>query len=302
MGILLSNATRVIVHGIRSRTASADLSFCIGYGTKFVAGVAPGRAGPTVSGIPVFDTASSAAAELGPIDFSVQYIPASRTKDSVLDALDAGIRTIQLIAEGVTQRDFAYIYAAANEYGARINGPNSNGIITVDQAKVGFIGNATWAFSKGHVGIISRSGGMTHEVAWALQEHGLGVSTALSIGGDAMVGLSFRDVVAMFDEDEDTDVIALVVDPGGRYELELVDSLPARKAEKPIMALLLGYFVESMPRGVSFGHAGALIEGNVGRPSVKRKFLEAAGIAVADSPEELAAMAAKFQSRARKTV
>lgn len=291
MGILLGSDTRVVVHGITGRQASADLPFSIAYGTKVLAGVAPGHGGEAVEGVPVYNSTRDAVSAVGPVDLSVQYVPARDARAAVVDALDAGVKVVQLIAEGIPQRDVSHICAAAKEHGAVVNGPNSNGILTVGEAKVGIIGNAGWVFSPGVIGVASRSGGMTHEVSWELNRASSGVSTALSIGGDPMVGLSFRDVVELFDDDDATEGIVLVCDPGGVYELELIEWLPDRLATKPIVALLLGYFLDDMPRGAMFGHAGALIEDEHGRPIVKRRLLESAGIQVAETPEELAAVA-----------
>lgn len=280
MSILLDASTKVIVQGITGAQAQADSKFCLEYGTNIVAGVAPGRAGQSVHGVPVYDTVADALREHD-ATFSILYVPASRVKEAALQAIAAGIKTLQIISEGVPYRDFAAIYQAARQAGARVNGPNSNGIITVGQAKIGIVGNVSWCFQPGRVGIISRSGGMTHEIGWELVQAGMGVSTCVSIGGDYMIGLSFRDVLELFAEDPDTDAVVMLCDPGGVYEEEAAELIRAGAYPKPVAAYIGGRFIEDMPRGVSFGHAGAMIEGESGRPSHKEKILREAGVHIA---------------------
>ncbi len=282
MSILLDASTKVIVQGITGAQAQADSKFCLEYGTNIVAGVAPGRAGQSVHGIPVYDTVRDAMSEHD-ATFSILYVPASRVKEAALEAIDAGIATLQIISEGVPYRDFASIYQAAQRAGVRVNGPNSNGIITVGQAKIGIVGNVSWCFQPGRIGIISRSGGMTHEIGWELLRAGMGVSTCISIGGDYMIGLSFRDVLELFADDPGTDAVVMLCDPGGVYEEEAAEFIRAGAYAKPVAAYIGGRFIEDMPRGVSFGHAGAMIEGESGRPSHKEKILRQAGVHIADT-------------------
>ena len=282
MGILLDASTKVIVQGITGAQAQADSKFCLEYGTNIVAGVAPGRAGQTVHVIPVYDTVRDALREHD-ATFSILYVPAGRVKDAALEAIDGGIAMIQIISEGVPYRDFSTIYHAAERAGARVNGPNSNGIITVGQAKIGIVGNGSWCFQTGRIGIVSRSGGMTHEIGWELVRAGMGVSTCVSIGGDYMIGLSFRDVLELFADDPGTDAVVMLCDPGGVYEEEAAAFIRSGAYAKPVAAYIGGRFIEEMPRGVSFGHAGAMIEGESGRPSHKERILREAGVHIADT-------------------
>lgn len=282
MSILLDSETKVLFQGITGTQAQTDLKFCRAYGTHVVAGVTPGRAGQLVDGVPVYDTVRDAVREHQPT-LSVLYVPARHVKAAALEAIEAGICTIQIISEGIPQRDFACIYQAAARSGVRVNGPNSNGIISVGRAKVGIIGNVDWCFRPGRVGIISRSGGMTHEIGWELAKRDMGVSTCVSIGGDYMIGLSFRDVLDLFADDPETDAVVMLCDPGGVYEVQAASFIREGGYSKPVVAYIGGRFIEDMPRGVSFGHAGAMIEGDFGRPSYKQKVLEEAGVQVADT-------------------
>jgi len=210
-------------------------------------------------------------------------VPAQQVKQAALEAIEAGITTLQIISEGVPCRDFSTLYHAARRAGARINGPNSNGIITVGQAKIGIVGNVNWCFQPGRIGIISRSGGMTHEIGWELVQAGMGVSTCVSIGGDYMIGLSFRDVLELFADDPDTDAVVMLCDPGGVYEDDAAEFIRASAYPKPVAAYIGGRFMEEMPHGVSFGHAGAMIEGESGCPSHKERVLREAGVHIADT-------------------
>ena len=270
------------MQGITGAQAQADSRFCLDYGTDIVAGVAPGRGGQVVHGIPVYETVRDALREHA-ATFSILYVPADRVKAAALEAIDAGIATVQIISEGIPYRDFASIYHAAQRAGVRVNGPNSNGIITPGQAKIGIIGNVSWCFEPGRIGIVSRSGGMTHEIGWELVKSGMGVSTCVSIGGDYMIGLSFRDVLELFADDPETDAVVMLCDPGGVYEAQAAAYMRARAYAKPVVAYIGGRFLEDMPRGVSFGHAGAMIEGESGRPSHKDKILREAGAQIAQT-------------------
>lgn len=288
MSILIDENTRVIVQGITGREASFVTRQMLEYGTKVVAGVTPGKGGQEVHGVPVYDTVKEAV-ENHDINTSLIYVPPAFAKDAVLEAIDNGIKLIVIITEHIPVHDAMKLYHYAKKKGARIIGPNSVGIITPGKVKMGAIGgdNPARAFKPGNVGIISRSGGMTTETAWMLKRAGFGVSTAVSIGGDAIIGTTFADLLELFEEDPETEAVVMFGEPGGSFEEEAAEFIKEGGFTKPVIAFIAGRFMESMPEGMTFGHAGAIIEGGTGTPSQKMKRLKEAGVHVAESHHEI---------------
>ena len=228
MSILLSEDFTFIVQGITGREAVNLTKECLDYGSKVVGGVTPGRKGREVHGVPVFDTVEQAVADHGaPIDGSVVTVPPAFTKDAVFEAIENGIKLIVVVTERIPRRDVAEMVELANLRGARIIGPNCLGIIAPGVAKMGGIGgpakDAAKAYEPGSIGVMSRSGGMTTEISSTLTAAGLGVSTAVSIGGDAIIGSTYAELMPLFEEDEQTEAIVIYTEPGGRMEAELVD-------------------------------------------------------------------------------
>ena len=293
MSILVDADTTFIVQGITGREAVNLTRECLDYGAgaKIVGGVTPGRLGREVHGVPVFDTVAQAVEHHGgPIDGSVVTVPPAFTKDAVLEAIDNGIKLIVIVTERIPRRDVAEMVEKAGYVGARIIGPNCLGIIVPDVIKMGGIGgpakDAAKAYSPGSVGVISRSGGMTTEMSSTLTAAGLGQSTAVSIGGDAIIGSSYAELMPLFEADEQTEAIVIYTEPGGRMEAELARWVKENDSRLPIVAFMAGRFMDEMP-GMSFGHAGTIVEGKEDTATEKIARLAAAGIAVAERIEDI---------------
>ena len=287
MSILVDADTTFIVQGITGREAVNLTRECLDYGegAKIVGGVTPGRLGREVHGVPVFDTVKQAVEHHGgPIDGSVVTVPPAFTKDAVFEAIENGIKLIVIVTERIPRRDVAQMVELANLRGARIIGPNCLGIIVPDVIKMGGIGgpakDAAKAYSPGPIGVISRSGGMTTEMSSTLTAAGLGQSTAVSIGGDAIIGSTYAELMPLFEADEQTEGIVIYTEPGGRMEAELSRWVTENSSRLPIVAFMAGRFMDEMP-GMSFGHAGTIVEGKEDTATEKIARLEAAGIAVA---------------------
>lgn len=293
MSILLSEDTTFIVQGITGREAVNLTRECLDYGAgaKVVGGVTPGRLGREVHGVPVFDTVEQAVEHHGgPIDGSVVTVPPAFTKDAVMEALANGIKIIVIVTERIPRRDVAEMVEFANEVDARIIGPNCLGAIVPDVIKMGGIGgpakDAAKAYSPGSVGVMSRSGGMTTEISSTLTAAGLGQSTAVSIGGDAIIGSTYTELIPLFEADEQTEAIVIYTEPGGRMEAELAEWVTSNDSRLPIVAFMAGKFMDEMP-GMSFGHAGTIVEGKADTASEKIARLREAGIAVAEEIAEI---------------
>jgi succinyl-CoA synthetase alpha subunit len=304
MSILIDAETTFIVQGITGREAVNLTRECLDYGAgaKVVAGVTPGRLGREVHGVPVFDTVAQAVSHHGaPIGGSVVTVPPAFTKDAVFEAIENGIGLIVIVTERIPRRDVAAMVELAALRGARIIGPNCLGIIVPDVIKMGGIGgparNAAQAYTPGPIGVISRSGGMTTEMSSTLTAAGLGQSTAVSIGGDAIIGSTYAELMPLFAADEQTRGIVVYTEPGGRMEAELARWVSAHERgadgarSLPIVAFMAGRFMDEMP-GMSFGHAGTIVEGREDTASEKIARLAEAGIAVAERIEDIPEMIA----------
>jgi succinyl-CoA synthetase alpha subunit len=288
VSILLDADSRVLIQGITGREAALHVPYMRAYGTRVVAGVSPGRGGETIDGVPVYDTVRRAL-QAHRIDVDVLFVPARFVRDAALEALEAAIPLVVILAEGVPHHDTAEILARAAEIGVRVVGPNSQGIISPGKAKVGGPGGDRphLMFHPGPVGVISRSGGMGAEVAMALTKAGIGQSTYVAIGGDLLVGTEFTELLPMFEADPQTQAVVLFGEPGTGREEAAAALLAGRACRKPVVAFVAGEFLETLPRGMHFGHTGALIEGGVGRPSQKKAALRQAGALVADHFEQI---------------
>ena len=303
MSILIDSDTTFIVQGITGREAVNLTRECLDYGSKVVGGVTPGRKGREVHGVPVFDTVAQAIENYGgPIDGSVVTVPPAFTKDAVLEAIENGIELIVIVTERIPRRDVAQMVELANLRGARIIGPNCLGLIVPGVCKMGGIGgpakDAAKAYAPGPVGVMSRSGGMTTEISSSLTQAGLGVSTAVSIGGDAIIGSSYAELMGLFEADSQTEGIVIYTEPGGRMEAELARWVTDNSSRLPIVAFMAGRFMDEMP-GMSFGHAGTIVEGKEDTATEKIARLAQAGIAVAERIEDIPEMIrAKIAGRA----
>jgi succinyl-CoA synthetase alpha subunit len=293
MSILIDHDTTFIVQGITGREAVNLTRECLDYGkgAKVVGGVTPGRKGRDVHGVPVFDTVEQAVEHYGaPVKGSVVTVPPAFTKDAVFEALEHGIELIVIVTERIPRRDVAQMVELADAKGARIIGPNCLGVIVPDVIKMGGIGgpakDAAKAYTPGPVGVMSRSGGMTTEISSTLTAAGLGQSTAVSIGGDAIIGSTYSELMPLFEADDQTQAIVIYTEPGGRMEAELARHVTEHDSWLPIVAFMAGKFMDEMP-GMSFGHAGTIVEGKADTAAEKIARLREAGIAVAEEIAEI---------------
>ncbi|HEY2333807.1 MAG TPA: CoA-binding protein [Solirubrobacterales bacterium] len=293
MSILLDKETTFIVQGITGREAVNLTRECLDYGSKVVGGVTPGRKGREVHGVPVFDTVAQAVENHGgQIDGSVVTVPPAFTKDAVLEAIENGIKLIVIVTERIPRRDVAQMVELADLRGARIIGPNCLGLIVPEVCKMGGIGgpakDAAKAYAPGPVGVMSRSGGMTTEISSSLTQAGLGVSTAVSIGGDAIIGSTYAELMPYFEADEQTEAIVIYTEPGGRMEAQLSAWVKENDSRLPIIAFMAGKFMDDEEmKGMSFGHAGTIVEGVEDTATEKIARLEAAGIPVVERIDEI---------------
>jgi succinyl-CoA synthetase alpha subunit len=293
MSILIDETTTFIVQGITGREAVNLTRECLDYGAgaRVVGGVTRGRRGREVHGVPVFDTVAQAVEHHGaPIDGSVVTVPPAFTKDAVFEAIENGVRLVVIVTERIPRRDVAEMVELATMRGARIIGPNCLGIIVPDKVKMGGIGgpakDAAKAYSPGPVGVMSRSGGMTTEISSTLTAAGLGQSTAVSIGGDAIIGSTYAELMPLFAADGQTEAIVIYTEPGGRMEAQLAQWVTENDSKLPIVAFMAGRFMDEMP-GMSFGHAGTIVEGKEDTATEKIARLGEAGITVAERIEEI---------------
>jgi succinyl-CoA synthetase alpha subunit len=293
MSILLSKDTTFIVQGITGREAVNLTRECLDYGSKVVGGVTPGRKGREVHGVPVFDTVEQAVEHHGaPVDGSVVTVPPAFTKDAVFEAIANGIKLVVVVTERIPRRDVAEMVELAQRFDARIIGPNCLGVIVPEICKMGGIGgparDAAKAYAPGPVGVMSRSGGMTTEISSSLTAAGLGVSTAVSIGGDAIIGSTYAELMPLFEADDGTKAIVIYTEPGGRMEAQLADWMTENESRLPIVAFMAGKFMDSEEmKGMSFGHAGTIVEGAEDTAAQKIARLEGAGITVVERIDEI---------------
>lgn len=284
MSILVDDTTRVLVQGITGREGAFHAEQMSGYGTRVVAGVTPGKYGRRVCDgrIPVFDTVLEAVQETGATT-SVVFVPAPFAADAILEAADAGLALVVCITEGTPVLDMVRVRAfLAQEGTTRLIGPNCPGVITPGKAKVGIIPGSI--VEPGSVGVVSRSGTLTYEIVNSLTKHGFGQSTCVGIGGDAVIGTGFVDVLGLFEADPGTDQIVLIGEIGGAEE-QAAARFVAEHMSKPVVAFVAGV---SAPAGTRMGHAGAIIEGGTGSAAEKIEALLSAGVLVAQYPDEIA--------------
>ena len=289
MGILVDRNSTILVQGITGREASIFTKESLDYGARVVAGVTPGKGGQRVHGVPVYDCVKHAREEQS-LGTCVISVPPFQVKSAALEAIENEVPLLVIITERVPKRDVCELLAFAEDQGTRVIGPNSLGVITPSESRLGGIGgsvdNTLKTFTKGPVGIISRSGGMTGEIANLLTQSGIGQSTCVSIGGDPLVGSDFVDIFRLFQEDSQTLAVTLYCEPGGGMEEEFAEFYAAQEAPKPVVAFVAGKFVDEMP-GTRFGHAGVIVEGDRGSTRMKTKRLGEAGVHVAQGLSDL---------------
>ena len=287
MAILVGSDTRAIVQNITGSQGMFHTKLMLEYGTKIVGGATPGKGGEQVEGVPVFDTVKEAVSGTG-ANASIIFVPAPFARDATLEAISNGLNPIVVITEGIPIRDAIDIMAQAKERDCVIIGPNTPGIIAPSGCKLGIM--PSHVFKEGEVGLASRSGTLTYEIAASLSRAGLGQSTCLGLGGDPIVGLSFVDILEMFRKDPQTKSVALVGEIGGNAEELAAQYIIDTKYPKPVVAYIAG---RSAPPGKRMGHAGAIIMGRSGTAESKIDALKNAGVRMALKPGEIATLLAK---------
>jgi succinyl-CoA synthetase alpha subunit len=284
MAILIDETKRVIVQGITGREGQARTRLMKEYGTSIVGGVTPGRGGQEVEGLPVFDTVEEAWEDLGPVDVSVLFIPAPLVRDAALEAIDAGVKLLVIVPDRVPIYDVLEIAKAADSAGASFVGPNTLGVLSPDKGVLGMIGGRaasarSWFFP-GPVGVCSRSGGITSSMAYYLAQEGIGATTLVHVGGDAIVGLPLPKVVRLFQDDADTKAVVMFGEIGTSQEEQVADLVEQGEVTKPVIAYIGGKGAKS---GTRFSHAGAIIEGGRGTREGKVARLQEVGARVVEN-------------------
>jgi succinyl-CoA synthetase alpha subunit len=280
MAIIIDENTRVLVQGATGKQGSFHLGQMVAYGSKVVGGTSPGKSGQIVEGVPIFDTVAEAVEKVRP-DASVIFIPSKGVKDAAFEAIDAGIKTVVIITEHVPVHDEMAITALAKERGTIVLGPNTFGLVSPGKCKIGIMPNAVFN-SPGNIGVVARSGTLSYEIVFNLSNAGVGQSTVVGLGGDRVVGLSFTDVLELFEADPNTAAVVLVGEIGGNAEEVAAQYI--KGMTKPVVVFLAG---KSAPPGKRMGHAGAIIERGKGTFASKVEALTAAGAKVAELPWEV---------------
>ncbi|KPJ53588.1 hypothetical protein AMJ39_04255 [candidate division TA06 bacterium DG_24] len=284
MSILVDEATRVVVQGITGRDGSFHTAQMVAYGTNVVAGVTPGKGGQRVDGVPVFNTVREAVEKEG-ANTSVVYVPAAFSPDAILEAADAGITVVVCISEGIPTIDMVRVCRYLEGTSTRLVGPNSPGLISPGKTKVGIMPGHIHA--PGPVGVVSRSGTLTYEIVHQLTKAEIGESTCIGIGGDPIIGTDFIDCLELFQADPETKAVVLIGEIGGTAEEEACQFI-VEKMTKPVIGFIAG---RTAPPGKRMGHAGAIISGGTGTAKEKIEAMNAAKVAVAETPSEVALLA-----------
>ena len=299
MSILVDDGSRVVVQGITGREGKVRTRLMKDYGTNVVGGVTPGKGGSEVYGIPVFDSVEEAWEKTGPVDISVVFVPAALVKDAALEAIAAGVKLVVIVPDRVPIFDVLEISSFAQTHGASFVGPNTLGLVSPGKAVLGMIGGRAerakeW-FKSGNIGVSSRSGGMTSAISYYLTEAGLGQSTIVHVGGDAVVGLSHPEVMELFEQDEQTKMIAMFGEIGTSQEERVAGLIEAGKLTKPVIAYIGGKAAKS---GTRFSHAGAIVEGTRGSHASKVERLTGAGVYVVEAISDIPLKAAELMEAA----
>jgi len=280
MSILVNKNSKVIVQGFTGKEATFHAEQCIEYGTNIVGGVTPSKGGQIHLERPVFNTVKDAVDHTG-ADTSLILVPPSFAADAIMEAADAGIKVIVCISEGIPTLDVMYAKMYVTKKGAVLIGPNCPGIITAGEAKIGIMPGSI--FKKGHVGVISKSGTLTYEAANQVVKAGLGITTAIGIGGDPIIGSTFIDLLKRFEDDPQTHAVVIIGEIGGDLEIQAAHYIK-NHMKKPVVAFIAG---QTAPKGKRMGHAGAIIAGSKGTAQEKMSALEQAGVHVCKSPADI---------------
>ena len=280
MSILVNKNSRVVVQGFTGKEGTFHAEQCIDYGTNIVGGVTPGKGGQVHLGRPVFNTVLEAV-EAVQADVSIIFVPPAFSADAVMEAVEAGIKVIVCITEGIPVADMMVAKKLVQKKGATLIGPNCPGIISAEEAKIGIMPGVV--FKKGNVGVISKSGTLTYEAANQVVEAGLGITTAIGIGGDPIIGTTYIDLLEHFEKDPETEAVVIIGEIGGDLEIQAARYIK-EKFSKPVVAFIAG---QTAPKGKRMGHAGAIIAGSKGTAKEKMDALSAAGVYVCASPAEI---------------
>jgi len=281
MAVLVNKSSKVIVQGFTGGEGTFHATQMIEYGTNVVGGVTPGKGGTTHLDRPVFNTVAEAVQKAG-ADVSIIFVPAAFAADAIMESADAGIKVIVCITEGIPVKDMIYAKEYIKGKATRLIGPNCPGVISADEAKVGIMPG--FVFKKGRVGIVSKSGTLTYEAADQIAKAGLGVSTAIGIGGDPIIGTPTKEAVEMLMNDPDTDAIVMIGEIGGSYEADAARWIKANGNKKPVVGFIAG---QTAPKGRTMGHAGAIVGGDEDTAQAKMKIMKECGLHVCESPAEI---------------
>lgn len=287
MSVLVSKESKIIVQGFTGSEGTFHATQMIEYGTNVVGGVTPGKGGQTHLDKPVFNTVAEAVNKVN-ADTSIIFVPPAFAADAIMEAAEAGIKVIITITEGIPINDMTKAFQYVQQKGARLVGPNCPGVITPDEAKVGIMPG--FVFKKGKVGIVSKSGTLTYEASDQVVAEGLGISTAIGIGGDPIIGTTTKDAIELFMNDDETDCIVMIGEIGGQLEADAAKWIKATGNKKPVVGFIAG---ETAPKGRTMGHAGAIVGGSEDTAEAKKRIMKECGIHVVDSPAQIGAKVAE---------
>ena len=290
MSVLVNKASKIIVQGFTGSEGTFHATQMIEYGTNIVGGVTPGKGGQTHLQKPVFNTVKEAVQKVG-ADTSIIFVPPAFAADAIMESVEAGIKVIITITEGIPVNDMTKAFQYVKAKGVTLVGPNCPGVITPEEAKVGIMPG--FVFKKGKVGIVSKSGTLTYEASDQVVSQGLGISTAIGIGGDPIIGTTTKDAVELFMDDPETECIVMIGEIGGQLEADAAKWIKATGNKKPVVGFIAG---ETAPKGRTMGHAGAIVGGSEDTAEAKKRIMRECGIHVVDSPAQIGAKVAELVS------
>jgi succinyl-CoA synthetase alpha subunit len=288
MSVLVNKASKIIVQGFTGSEGTFHATQMIEYGTNIVGGVTPGKGGQQHLEKPVFNSVAEAVAEVG-ADTTIIFVPPAFAADAIMEAAEAGIKVIITITEGIPVNDMTKAFHYVKSKGATLVGPNCPGVITPEEAKVGIMPG--FVFKKGKVGIVSKSGTLTYEASDQVVSQGLGISTAIGIGGDPIIGTTTKEAVELFMNDPETECIVMIGEIGGQLEADAAQWIKASGDKKPVVGFIAG---ETAPKGRTMGHAGAIVGGSEDTAEAKKRIMRECGIHVVDSPAQIGAKVAEL--------
>lgn len=298
MSILVNEQTKLLIQGITGKEGQRSYRWVSQYGTPVLAGVTPGKGGQEVDGVPVYNSVPEALQAHPEINATSIYAPPRAVKPAALEALQAGIKLVHIIAEDVPTKDTVEILSLAKQSNARVVGPSSIGLISPGKGKIGSVGGATnQQFKAGSVAVISKSGGMSSEISLLLSKNGFGQSTVVGIGGNQIIGTTFADLVDELEQDQQTKAVVIIGEIGGAYEEMLAHKLQKTPDHKPYVAFISGLFASQLPQGMSFGHAGAIVDSRIGTREGKIQALQTAQVQIANNPSDIVKLLQKQISK-----